>query len=193
LKKVTRGDIKDILAYEKTRPEERARIIALKKNRRIEAGRRISVVFENRETVIFQIQEMMRVERIVKEEAIKDELRAYNGLIPDANELSATLLIEITNQRRIKAELEKFLGLDKGRKVWLEFGGTKVYATFEGGRSKERKISAVHFLRFPFTAQQSRRFRTGEDEARLVVSHPNYKQRVNISPQVRTSLIRDLS
>jgi hypothetical protein len=193
MKKITRADIRDILAYEKIRPQERARIIALKKNRRIEAGEHISIVFENRETVIFQIEEMVRAERIVKEEAIEDEIRAYNSLIPDANELSATLLIEITDQRRIKAALEKLLGLDTGRKVWLEFGGAKVHAIFEGGRSEKGKISAVHFLRFPFTTQQSRRFRTGEDTAWLVVNHPNYRQRVKISPEMRASLTEDLS
>ena len=192
MKKITRADIRDILAYEKMRPEARARIIQLKKARRIEAGPHVSIVFENRDTVIFQIEEMMRAERIVAEEAISEELRAYNTLIPDANELSATLLIEITEQTRIKPMLRKLMGLDKGRKVWIEFGDVKVYATFETGRSTEAKISAVHFLRFPFTAQQSRRFRSGEDEAWLVISHPNYRHSATIRPETRENLIRDL-
>ena len=192
MKKVTRTDIRDILAYEKARPEARRRIIQIKKDRRVEVGPHISIVFENRDTVIFQIEEMMRAERTVAEEAIAEELRAYNALIPDANELSATLLIEITEQARIKPMLQKLMGLDKGRKAWIEFGDVKVYATFETGRSTEAKISAVHFLRFPFTAQQSRRFRSGEDEAWLVISHPNYRHKAAITPSARKSLIDDL-
>lgn len=193
MRKIERTDVRDIIEYEKARDGFRRQIIDLKKRRRVGVGRNLTFVFENRDTMIFQIQEMMRAERIVHEERIADEIAVYNTLIPDENELSATLLIEITDQRRIKPVLDRLMGLDEPERVWFQFGGERVYAAFEEGRSNEEKISAVHFIRFPFTAQQARRFRSGEDAAYLCVDHPNYKRRAKIAPDVRASLEEDLA
>ncbi len=193
MRKIERADVRDIIEYEKARDGFRRRIIDLKKRRRVGVGRNLTFVFENRDTMIFQIQEMMRAERIVHEDRIADEIEVYNTLIPDANELSATLLIEITDQRRIKPVLDRLMGLDEPERVWLQFGGERVHAAFEEGRSNEEKISAVHFVRFPFTEQQARRFRSGEDAAYLCVDHPNYKRRAKIAPEVRASLEEDLA
>ncbi|MBI3743838.1 MAG: DUF3501 family protein [Chloroflexi bacterium] len=192
MRKLTRADVKDIIQYERIRNDFRARIIALKKARRVEVGPILTFVFENRDTVLFQIEEMMRAERIVQEERIAEELAVYNDLIPGANELSATMLIEITDQRKIKPTLDKMMGIDKGKKVWLQFGDERVYARFEEGHSNEVKISAVHFVRLKFTSQQSRRFRSGEDLAYLYVDHPNYKRRLRLSEAVLKSLRADL-
>ena len=192
MRKIERADVRDIIEYEKARDGFRRRIIDLKKRRRVGVGRNLTFVFENRDTMIFQIQEMMRAERIVLEERIADEIEVYNTLIPDENELSATLLIEITDQRRIKPVLDRLMGLDEPERVWLQFGGERVYAAFEAGRSNEEKISAVHFVRFPFTEQQARRFRSGEDAAYLCIDHPNYKRRAKIAPEVRANLEEDL-
>ena len=193
MRKIERADVRDIIEYEKARDGFRRRIIELKKRRRVGVGRDLTFVFENRDTMIFQIQEMMRAERIVHEEGIADEIEVYNTLIPDENELSATLLIEITDQRRIKPVLDRLMGLDEPECVSLQFGGERVYAVFEEGRSNEEKISAVHFVRFPFSGPQARRFRSGEDTAYLCVDHPNYKRRTKIDPETRASLEADFA
>src|SRR5260370_15523108 len=111
MKKIELADIQNILDYEKVREEAQNRIIALKKNRRVQVGDMISFVFENRDTVLFQIQEMVRAERIVDEEKIQDEIDVYNELIPGDGELSATMFIEIQDQARIRETLEKLLGI----------------------------------------------------------------------------------
>ena len=193
MRKIERADVRDIIEYEKARDGFRRRIIEIKKRRRVGVGRDLTFVFENRDTMIFQIQEMMRAERIVHEEGIADEIEVYNTLIPDENELSATLLIEITDQRRIKPVLDRLMGLDEPECVSLQFGGERVYAVFEEGRSNEEKISAVHFVRFPFSGPQARRFRSGEDTAYLCVDHPNYKRRTKIDPETRASLEADFA
>ena len=193
MRKIERADVRDIIEYEKARDGFRRRIIELKKRRRVGVGRDLTFVFENRDTMIFQIQEMMRAERIVHEEGIADEIEVYNTLVPDENELSATLLIEITDQRRIKPVLDRLMGLDEPECVSLQFGGERVYAVFEEGRSNEEKISAVHFVRFPFSGPQARRFRSGEDTAYLCVDHPNYKRRTKIDPETRASLEADFA
>ena len=194
MRKIERADVKDIIEYERSRPEFRQHIIALKKNRRVTVGPNLTFVFENRDTVLFQIGEMMRAERIVGEEQIAEEIDVYNALIPDAMELSATLLIEITDQRRIKPVLDSLMGLDgPGKHVSIQFGDERVHAVFEEGHSNEEKISAAHFVRFPFDEQQVRRFRAGEDAAYLQVDHPNYKKRTTIEPGVRANLQQDLA
>lgn len=193
MRKIERSDVKDIIEYEQAREEFRRDIIELKKSRRVTVGSSLTFVFENRDTVLFQIEEMMRAERIVQEQQIVAELDVYNALIPDDWELSATLLIEITDQGQIQPMLDKLLGLDgPGRHVSIRFGPECVYADFEGGRSNGEKISAVHFLRFPFNERQLRRFRAGEDVGYLYVDHPGYKKHTRITPNVRANLAQDL-
>jgi len=194
MRKIQRHDVKDIIEYEKIRTEFRRHIIDLKKKRRFTVGGNLTFVFENRETVLFQIEEMIRAERIVREEQIADEINVYNALIPDENELSATLLIEITEQGRVSQILDQFIGLDDpiGRHVWLQFGEERVFAQFEQGRSTGEKISAVHFVRFRFTTEQARRFRSGEDGVYLQVAHPRYLERAPIQPGALAILADDL-
>ena len=192
MRKIARADVKNILEYERVRGEFRRRIIDLKKGRRVTVGSLITLVFENRDTVLFQIEEMMRAERIVEEERIKEEIATYNALIPNADELSATLLIEITDLKKIKPTLNRLMGLDQGDRVWIQFGNEQVYGAFEEGRSTEDKISAVHFLRFEFTTQQSRRFRSGEDRVFLHIDHPSYKRKTTVPDEVLTNLREDL-
>lgn len=193
MRPIQRSDVLDILQYEKVRPQYRDRVIKLKAARRISIGPYITLVFENRDTVLFQIQEMMRAERTVAEERIADDIAVYGGLLPAARELSATLMIEITEATRIKSVLDRFLGMDRGNTTSLQFAGERVYAVFESGRSTEAKISAVHFVRFPFTPAQARRFRTGEDQATLHVSHGTYRRRAAVPPAMRASLVHDLT
>jgi len=187
--KVTLDDIVGLDAYEKVREDFRRRIIELKKKRRVAVGQQVSLVFENRDTVIFQIQEMLRAERITDLDKIREEIATYNELIPEAGELSATLFLEIEDQDRLREQLLKFLGIDEA--VFLKVGGRSIRACFEEGRSKEDKISAVQYVRFPLDEEAIADFARGE-EAELTINHPNYKVTVPIQPETQSSLIEDL-
>lgn len=194
MRKISRADIKDIAEYERMREGFRRRVIDLKSKRRLSVGPWITLVFENRDTVLFQIEEMMRVERIVQEDKIEYEIETYNSMVPEENELRATLFIEITEQEQIKPVLDQLKGLDIGETLWLEFGEERVIAQFESGHSDEEKgkLSAVHFVTFPFRPEQSRRFRSREDEAFLVLNHPATQDHLKLPAETRQALIQDL-
>jgi len=194
LKKIGRDEVLNLYEYEKIREGFRERIIELKRQRRVQVGEKISLLFENRDTVLFQIQEMVRTERIVDEEKIQEEVEVYNELIPDEGELSATLFIEIEEMAKIREELDRFHGLDRQGTVQLRIGDRHtIPARFAPGRSKEDKISAVHFIRFKLSPEQIRDFSSGEWEVVIVVDHPNYKAEVKLPSEVRKSLAEDLS
>ncbi len=190
MKKIVLDDILGLSTYEKIRPQFRQSIIEKKKNRRVSVGDRVSLLFENRDTVIFQIQEMLRAERITDLDKIREEIAVYNGLIPEAGELSATLFLEIEDQERLRDDLLKFLGIDEA--VYLEVGSHSIRGRFEEGRSKEDKISAVQYVRFPFDAEAREAFLAGE-KAMIVIDHPNYKASAELLPAVQKSLAEDLS
>ena len=186
------ADVRDVVAYERVRERLRRAIIDLKNVRRVQVGERVSLVFENRTTVLFQIQEMIRAERIVDDAKIQDEIDVYRALLPSARELSATLFIEITTPDRIAAELDRFFGIDRGRHVTFDLAdGRTIAATFEAGHSKEDKIAAVHFVRFPFTPDDAEALR--REPAALVVDHPNYRARALLADATKMSLLEDLS
>ncbi len=179
--------------YEQQRAELRKQIIALKKRRRITAGPYVTLVFENRATIQFQIQEMLRTERIFDPQKIKEECDVYNALLPERNQLSATLFIEITDSDRIQELLDSFQGIDEPDTVSLRVGESQVFANFEGGHSKEDKISAVHFVRFS-TGQRFRdRLAQPEQPAFLTITHPNYRAEVPISSEMREEWLLDLA
>lgn len=190
MKKVVLDDILGFAAYEKVRQEFRQDIIEKKKQRRVAVGDKISMVFENRDTVIFQIQEMLRAERIGDLDKIREEIAVYNELIPNTAELSATMFLEIEDQSHLRNDLLKFLGIDEA--VSLKVGSHVVPARFEEGRSKDDKISAVQYLRFPFDAKAQAAF-VGGEKAELVIDHPNYRVRVALTPEVQKSLAEDLA
>lgn len=189
MNKIVLADILGFSAYEKVRRKFREDIIEKKKKRRVSVGDKVSIVFENRDTVIFQIQEMLRAERIGDLDKIREEIAVYNELIPDPGELSATLFLEIEDQTHLRDELLKFLGIDET--VSLKIGDRVIRGKFEEGRSKEDKISAVQYVRFPFDAEARQAFVTGE-QAELVIDHPGYKARVMLAPEVQKSLAEDL-
>jgi hypothetical protein len=191
MKKIALEDIRGLSAYEKIRKDFQQCIIELKKNRRVSVGDNVSLVFENRDTVIFQIQEMVRAEKITDLDKIREEIEVYNGLIPESGELSATLFLEIEDQSRLREELLKFLGIDES--VFLKIGDRhSVHAKFEEGHSKEDKISAVQYVRFPLSQEQVRAFANGKEDAILLIDHPNYRATARIEPEVRKSLAEDL-
>ena len=149
MKKLALSDVKNLHEYELIRDDWRKDVIAAKARRRVLLGDSMSLVFESRLTVLNQVQEMCRAERIVKPEAVQQEIDVYNELLPDAGELSATLLVEITEEARIQPQLDRLLGLSSGRHLWLELNGRKVFARFLEGQGREDRIAAVQYLRFP--------------------------------------------
>jgi hypothetical protein len=191
---ITLGDVLNFFEDEKVREERRRRVIALKQKRRVQVGPFLSFVFENRETLLFQIQEMCRVERIIDDAKVQEEIDVYRALLPGPAELSATLFIEIAEKDQIKPVLDRFMGIDTGRHVWLEMGkGITAPGVFEAGHSDEEKgkLAAVHFVRFRFTPDAATAFRSGE--VYLVVDHPASPARTRVSEETRAELLTDLS
>jgi hypothetical protein len=192
--KIKLDDVKNLYEYEKVRDAVRRETIALKARRRVAVGDRLSLLFENRLTVLFQIQEMIRAERIVADERVQDEIDVYNELIPGPGELSATLMIEIEDKQRIKPELDRFMGIDEGDHVWLQIGhgdaSWAVSGLFEAGHSKEDKLAAVHFVRFAVPPAARAALAVGP--AAIAVEHPNYRARTELSAELRAALTEDL-
>jgi hypothetical protein len=192
MRKVELVEVKNIYEYEKIRDNFRKYIIELKKRRRISVGDRVTLVFENHDTVLFQIQEMMRAERMVDDDEIKFEVETYNQLIPEKDELSATLFIEVDDPKLLRPVLDSFIGLDRGNHVYLQIGDKhKIYAQFEKGHSKEDRISAVHFIKFKFTPEQINDFKDFRNEVKVVIDHQNYKAEAVVSDEMRQELIKD--
>ncbi len=189
---LTRQDVLPIEEYERQREGYRSRIIALKQRRRIALGPLITLVFENRETLRFQVQEMVRVERILDPAKVQEELDVYNALLPTTNELSATLLIEITEESRMKEWLDRFMGLDHGQTVGIVAGDEVAYGAFEGGHSHETKISAVHFVRFRPTAAMKAAMADLRQPVLLTVNHNGYCAEVPVSGTMREEWLSDL-
>jgi hypothetical protein len=190
MKKVAMDHIMGFAAYERVREQARQSIIELKRRRRLAVGDKVTLLFENRDTVIFQIQEMVRAEKIGDLDKIREEVEVYNELIPEPGELSATLFLEIADQTRLREELLKFLGIDEA--VYLQVGNHAIHARFEEGRSKEDKISAVQYVKFPFPEPALQAFMKGE-QAELVIDHPNYHAHAPIEAETRQSLMEDLT
>jgi len=189
--KVGRSEILELNAYDKARDATIDRIIALKKLRRVQLGDRVSLAFECRETVLFQVHEMLRVERIYEEKKIRDELDVYNEIMPGNGELSATLFIEITSQDRVETDLNSLIGLEEC--LWLEVGDThRLQAWFEPGHSREDRISAVHYVRFKLPPEMSAAFGTGASVV-ITIDHPHYHARTELPREQVTELARDLA
>ena len=193
MKLLETAEILNLVEYEKIREARRDEIIELKRPRRVQVGRYLTFVFENRDTVWFQIQEMVRAERLVDETKIAEEVDVYNGLLPRAGELSATMLIEIDDSPQIKPVLDKLLGIDTRDYVRMTIGPHVVVGDFETGHSDEErgKLSAVHFVRFALPPDARRNFSTAE--VALVVEHPNERARTVLSDATKQSLLADLA
>ena len=192
MKKLTMDDLQPIAEYELGRDAYRKSVLSHKQPRRINLGPDIAVTFEDRTTMTFQIQEMMRAERLVHDSLIQVEIDVYNDLIPDQGELSATLFIEITESDQVKEKLHKFLGLTDGESLWLQIGDTKIYAAFEEGRAEEDKISSVHYIRFTLTKSVQENLKNSAIEAKIGIDQGTYKYTTVLSSDSRKSLINDL-
>ena len=190
IRPVTLTDVVGLERYETIREEFRRRIIALKRHRRMAVGPEITFVFENHDTVFFQIQEMLRAERITDLDAVREELAVYNALLPQPGELSATMLIEITTAEDIGERLLAFVGIDEA--VRLQIGTQAVPAQFEPGRSRQDKLSAVQYVRFALPPAAQRGFRDPDVAVRLAIEHKNYRADAALDGDVRASLCADL-
>lgn len=193
MKKVELAEILNIAEYEKARQDFRKRIIELKKKRRITVGPSVTFVFENHETVLSQIQEMMRAERLVHDDAIQHEIDTYNQLLPEQNELAATMFIELPDQSRIREEITKFHGVNTGEAIFLQIGDEKLPGDFAAGQSDDHRISAVQYVRFRFSDRQREAFISGAKEVRLVIHHPNYQHSTMIEKEIREELSQDFA
>lgn len=189
MRRLTREDILTNDEYVKIRDGRRAEMIALKKKRRIEVGKRLSLTFENRETVAYQIQEMMRVEHITDPQKIQYEIDVYNELIPPPGSLSATLFIEVPDMSQIRAVLDTLQGLDGPDTLFMTVDGEKSFAEFEPGHSKEDRIAAVHYIQFRFTQEQIRRF--AESQVEIQARHPAYQAATALTQEQKQELMRD--
>jgi hypothetical protein len=141
--------------------------------------------------VLFQVQEMLRAEHITDIDKVRFEVTVYNEMIPGDSELSATMLLEITEQAQIRPALVRLVGIDQA--VSLQIGGQfTIPGVFEGGRSTEDNLSAVQYVRFLLSAEARAAFRDGPEEAQLMIAHSNYHAQTVLSPETRRSLASDL-
>jgi hypothetical protein len=191
MRKLTFDDIKDLREYERERDEFRRHIVEMKKRRRVQLGDLLTITFENTDTMRFQIQEMARIERMLTDEQIQNELDTYNQLIPDPNKLSGTLFIEIEDKERLYEWLPKLVGIQRAVSLWLH-DGSSVPSTPEDEErlTREETTTTVHYLKFRFTPEQVDAFAAGP--VRIVVDHPNYNAVVELTEEQRSELVGDL-
>lgn len=186
---ITRLDIKGPAMYAHIRDDYRNRVIAMKRARRVFLGDKVELVFDNRFTLTMQIEEICRLENLTKDEQIGDEIAQANTLMPSETSLAATMFIPLPQDEKIQAELRSLVGLDEH--VILHLGGHAIRAGFEPGRSTEDKISAVQYLRFPISAEDRAALNTAGTKIEIEIDHPNYRQRVTCSDELRASLASD--
>jgi hypothetical protein len=194
--KLTLDDIADLRTYERDRGQFLARVIELKKRRRVAVGPIVTIVFENRDTMRFQIQEMARAERMLRDEQIEAELRTYNALIPGPGELSATLLLELTDKTALREWLPKLVGIEQSLELLIgaddiEVVRASVEADHEARLTREDVTASVHYVQFDLHAGQVERF--AAEPVILVVNHPGYTASARLSEDTKASLLEDLT
>jgi len=188
---ITRADILPISVYEKERKDRRKAMAATKARRRIEVGPFATFYFENYETMLHQVHEMLAIEK-GGDEQVASELEAYNPLIPKGRELVATLMFEIEDPARRARELARLGGVEL--QIYMVAGGARVHAQQIGDDERTRadgKTSSVHFLRFEFPKEAVAAFKQSGAEVVLEIAHPNYAHMARVSEPVRAELARD--
>jgi hypothetical protein len=188
---ITRAEVRSLEDYEVARADFRQHIRGVKEPRRVQVGDAIALTFENRDTALFQIQEMLRTERIFEPHRIQEEIDIYNDLVPGPNELVATMFIEIADMDELRRRLPELVGVEHA--VWLEIGPYHSQGQGEDGRSTEEKTSTVHYLRFAVEPAAAAALREGGQPARLRIDHPHYQVAVDLSPATRRALADDLA
>jgi uncharacterized protein DUF3501 len=192
--KLTRENLMTLEAYAKVRKEFRAQVIAHKKTRTVHLGDHVTLLFEDELTMRYQVQEMLRAERIFEEEGIQDEIDAYNPLIPDGRNFKATMQLEYEDVNERKSALQRLKGVEE--RTWIRVEGCPaVYAIADEDleRETDEKTSAVHFLRFELTNEMADALKYGVALS-IGVDHPHYQAKLDPVPtEIRSALIKDLS
>lgn len=191
MRPLTRADIRGPALYAGFRDDLRKRIIALKKHRRISVGDRVTLVFENRHTLIFQVEEMLRAEGITDDDKIQEEIDVYNELMPTADSLSATLFLEVPPNADARHELDRLIGLDEH--VILHIGEHAIRAAFEAGRGTEERISAVQYTRYPVSEAAKAALATEGTRVAIEIDHPQYQHTAECTDAMRASLAADFA
>ncbi|NBU94658.1 MAG: DUF3501 family protein [Actinobacteria bacterium] len=192
-RKLTLADIADVRAYEREREEFRTHVIALKRRRRVHVGLFVTFLFENRDTIRFQIQEMARVEKLTTDDDIQVELDTYNPMIPDAGQVCATMFIELTTDEQMREWLTKLAGVENAVRLVLS-DGTEIPAIIDEqhseGLTRDHVTAAVHYLRWEFSPEQVASFASGAVQLRI--DHPEYLEVVELSDATHAELLDDL-
>ena len=193
MEKLTRADLYSLEDYAEVRPEFRQRVLAHKRHRRLVLGTNAALYFEDRLTMQYQVQEMLRIERIFEAAGICDELEAYNPLIPDGNNWKATFMIEFPDAMERRQMLGRLVGIEDRVFVRVaEFDPVFAIADEDLERADETKTSAVHFLRFELPAEQVAALRAGA-QLGAGIDHENYRVDIaDVGPAIRDALIADL-
>ena len=193
MNKIARDSLMTLEAYAKKRKDFRALVLAHKKNRIVHLGEHVTLIFEDELTIRYQVQEMLRVEKIFEEQGIQDELDAYNPLIPDGRNFKATMLIEYEDVDERKAALSRMKGIED--KAWIRVEGCpRVHAIADEDleRENDEKTSSVHFLRFELTKEMADALKYGVSLA-IGVDHPAYNETLEPVPaEIRSALVKDL-
>lgn len=191
MKPLTRQDLFSLEQYAERRPQIRREVMSHKQNRHVVIGAHLRLLFEDRLTIQYQVQEMLRAERIFEAHAIQEELDAYNPLIPDGDNWKATMLIEYEDVEERRVALERLRGIED--RVYAQIGEQKVYAIADEDleRENDTKTSSVHFLRFQLDAGQVAKVRGGQAFS-FGADHPEYREVVQLSDAQRQALLADL-
>jgi hypothetical protein len=191
--RIDRASLMTLETYARERPRFRAKVIAHKKHRTVHLGEHLTLVFEDELTIRYQVQEMLRIERIFEEAGIQEELAAYNPLVPDGRNLKATMMIEYPDPDERARRLAELIGIED--KVWIQVEGhERVWAVADEDleRENEQKTSAVHFLRFELDKAMVQALKKGAGLA-IGVDHPRYTAAVEAPTAVREALAKDLT
>jgi len=192
-RKLTLADIADVRQYERERDQFRAAVMETKRKRRLSFGTIITLMFENRATMLLQVQEMARVEKLSTDDEIQVELDTYNPMIPDPGQLTATVFLELTNDDQMREWLPKLVGIERSFAVVLPNGDRVRSITEEahaGQLTREETTAAVHYIRFEFTPEQVQSFEGGS--VRIEIEHPDYLEAVELSETTHAELLTDL-
>jgi hypothetical protein len=193
MKKIDRDSLMSLEAYARGRKDFRTRVIAHKKDRTVHLGEHVTLIFEDELTMRYQVQEMLRAEKIFEEQGIQEEIDAYNPLVPDGRNFKATMMIEYEDETERRSALAVLKGIEAG--TWVRVAGhSPVYAIADEDleRETEEKTSAVHFVRFELTDAMARDLKSGSALA-IGVDHPHYHAAIDPAPaNLRSSLAQDL-
>jgi hypothetical protein len=186
---ITPNDIRTIPEFSAIRDDMRRRVIALKKYRRLFLGENVTLLFENRETMLWQIHEMVRAEGLTDTAAIAHECDTYSQLLPQEHSLSATLFIELPQDSNIRQGLDRLLGLDEH--TYMEIDGQRLKAHFDPSQYNQERISSVHYLNFIFTEELKQHFISPKANVIVGFDHPNYTCQNQVQGETLRSLVDD--